>query len=133
MEQLRARTGTLLAATSLTASFLGAQTIQHTQGLGWLGILALAALALAVVACIYVLLPKRGFVFSVSAVGIYEALYAHAHDNDEVHRRLVYWLEGFYDDNQVKIDVLARFYALAAVALTLQMVLWSVALASNLA
>jgi hypothetical protein len=29
IEQLRARTGTLLAASSLTASFLGAQAIQH--------------------------------------------------------------------------------------------------------
>src|SRR2546423_8559833 len=33
LEQLRARTGILLAASSLTASFLGAQTIQHESGM----------------------------------------------------------------------------------------------------
>jgi hypothetical protein len=45
LEQLRARTGVLLAASSLTASFLGAQTIQHESGLGVLGGLALVSLA----------------------------------------------------------------------------------------
>jgi hypothetical protein len=43
VEQLRARAGTLLAASSVTASFLGAQTIQRTGELGTLGALALAS------------------------------------------------------------------------------------------
>jgi hypothetical protein len=41
LEQLRARTGILLAASSLTATFLGAQAISHTSGIGVLGGLAL--------------------------------------------------------------------------------------------
>jgi hypothetical protein len=49
VEQLRARTGTLLAASSLTASFLGAQTIQHAGGLQTLGSLALISLAASIV------------------------------------------------------------------------------------
>jgi hypothetical protein len=40
VEQLRARTATLLAASSLVASFFGAQTIQHAGGLGMLSGLA---------------------------------------------------------------------------------------------
>jgi hypothetical protein len=43
VEQLRGRTGTLLAASSLTASFLGAQTIQRGSGLGTLGAFALVS------------------------------------------------------------------------------------------
>jgi hypothetical protein len=60
VEQLRARTGVLLAASSLTASFLGAQAIQHANGLDPLGALALISLAGSIAASIYVLLPKSG-------------------------------------------------------------------------
>ncbi len=102
VEQLRARTGTLLAASSLTASFLGAQTIQHSSGLGTLGGLALVALACSILLRTYVLLPKSGFVFSLNAPTMYESLFEVADDEHEVHRRLVYWLEEFWQANQAK-------------------------------
>src|SRR6266576_383300 len=57
LEELRARTGTLLAAASLVASFLGAQAIQRADSFGTLEALALVALAVSVGACTYVLLP----------------------------------------------------------------------------
>lgn len=132
VEQLRGRTGTLLAATSLTASFLGAQTIQHRHGLGTLGVLALIALAISIVGCVYVLLPKRGFVFSISAPAMYEALFEFSDDPDEVRRRLIYWLEGYWASNQTIIDGLGRYYAAATLALTFQLMLWSAALASTI-
>jgi hypothetical protein len=65
----------LLAASSVTAPFLGGQTIQHTGELGSLGALALISLAVSVLACVYVLLPKSGFVFSLNAVTVYESLF----------------------------------------------------------
>jgi hypothetical protein len=132
VEQLRARTGTLLAASSLTASFLGAQTIQHTGGLGTLGALALVSLAGSIILCVYVLLPKRGFVFSVNAPTMYESLFEIGEDEEEVRRRLIYWLEEYWKGNQLKIDGLGRYYLGAAVALTLQLVFWSWALAANI-
>jgi hypothetical protein len=132
VDQLRARTGTLLAASSLTASFLGAQTIQHLSGLGSLGTCALIALASSILLCTYVLLPKRGFVFSLSAPRMYEALLAVADDEHEVSRRLVYWIEEYWQDNQVKLDKLGRYYFAAAVALMLQLVFWSWALAGSI-
>ena len=73
VEQLRARTGILLAASSLTASFLGAQTIQHESGLSVLGGLALISLAASVLLCVYVLLPKQVFEFSLNAPQVYES------------------------------------------------------------
>jgi hypothetical protein len=51
LTELRARTGTLLGAASLVASFLGAQAIQHTSEVGTLGALALLALAVSIGAC----------------------------------------------------------------------------------
>jgi hypothetical protein len=132
VEQLRARTGTLLAASSLTASFLGAQTIQHADGLGTLGALALISLASSIGLCVYVLLPKNGFVFSLSAPKMYESLFDYRDDDEEVRRRLIYWLEDFWKDNQDKIDNLGRYYLGAAIALMLQLVFWSWALAGTI-
>jgi hypothetical protein len=132
IEQLRSRTGTLLAASSLTASFLGAQTIQHADGIGALSALALVALACSIGLCVYVLLPKSGFVFSLNAARLYEQLFVVAEDEEEVYRRLVYWLESYWQSNQDKIDDLGRYYLGAAIALMLQLALWSWALADRL-
>jgi hypothetical protein len=132
VEQLRARTGTLLAASSLTASFLGAQAIAHSSGLGALGGLALVSLAASIGLCVYVLLPKKEFRFSLNAPQVYEQLYELRDDEEEVRRRLAYWLEEFWQANQGKIDELGRYYLAAAVALGLQLVFWSWSLASNI-
>jgi hypothetical protein len=132
VEQLRARTGTLLAASSLTASFLGAQTIQHAGGLGVLVVLALISLVSSIVLCVYVLLPKRGFVFAMRAPTMYETLYEIGGDEEQVRRRLIYWLDEYWKANQTGIDSLDGYYFRAAVALTLQLVFWSWALAANI-
>ena len=74
IDQLRGRAGTVLVAASVTASFLGAQTIQHADGLDALGALALVSLASSICLSVYVLLPKEGFVFSVNAARVFEEL-----------------------------------------------------------
>ncbi|MGD0454344.1 MAG: hypothetical protein ABSB69_12165 [Solirubrobacteraceae bacterium] len=131
VEQLRARTGTLLAASSLTASFLGAQAIQR-DGIGPLSALALVALASSIVLCIYVLLPKRDFVFDIEPSRMYESLLDVASDESELRRRLVYWLDSFWQANQDMINALGRYYVGAAVALLLQLAFWSWALAASI-
>ena len=132
VEQLRARTGTLLAASSLTASFLGAQAIAHSSGLGALGGLALVSLAASIGLCVYVLLPKKELTFSLNAPQVYEQLYEVRDDEEEVRRRLAYWLEEFWQANQIKIDELGRYYLGAAIALGAQLVFWSWSLASKI-
>jgi hypothetical protein len=132
VEQLRARTGMLLAASSLTASFLGAQAIQHSRGLGPLSACALFALICSILLCIYVLLPKSEFVFILDAQTMYESLSEIAGNDQEVHRRLIYWLEAYRKANQTQIDRLDRYYVSAAVALILQLVLWSTVLAGTI-
>jgi hypothetical protein len=74
LNQLRAQTGTLLAAGSITASFLGAQTLSKSGELGTFGGTALVAFVLSTLAAIYVLLPKAGLVFSLNAPVLYEGL-----------------------------------------------------------
>ena len=132
VDQVRSRTGTLLAVSSLSASFFGAETIQRSGGLGTLGALALISLVASILLCIYVLLPKTGFVFSVSGPAVYERLFAHAADNEEVRRRLTYWLEEYWQANEAKLEDLGRFYFAAAVALVAQLTFWSWALAATI-
>ncbi len=132
VEQLRARTGSLLGASSLTASFLGAQAIQRGGGIDALGALALIALACSIVLCVYVLLPKRGLVFEISPSRIYESLFEVVEEEPEIRRRLAYWLEDFWRINEVKIDTLGRYYFAAAFALMLQLAFWSWALADSI-
>lgn len=123
----------LLAVSSLTASFFGAETIQHTQRLGTFGWLALISLVVSISLCIYVLLPKSGFVFSVSGPAIYEQLYPHRENEPELHRRLAYWLEEFWRANEEKIEDMSRVYFVAGLALIAQLVFWTLALAAIIA
>lgn len=130
IDQLRGRAGTVLVAASVTASFLGAQTIQHADGLGALGALALVSLAVSICLSVYVLLPKEGFVFSVNAARVFEELYEV--DPEEAERRLIYWLEGYWQVNNEKLETLGQYLFAAALTLILQFVFWSWALADTI-
>jgi hypothetical protein len=75
IDELRSRTGLLLAAASLAASFLGREAFAGDPKDG-LAILALVAFLVAVAASVYVLLPKsEKFAFALVGGGLYEGLY----------------------------------------------------------
>jgi hypothetical protein len=74
LTEIRARTGTLLTASSLIASFLGAQAIAR-NGLNLWIVLALVAFGVSVVLSVYVLLPKEGLIFALDAPETYEGLF----------------------------------------------------------
>jgi hypothetical protein len=131
LNQMRSRTGTLLAAGSITASFLGAQTLGGGPP-GLFGALALVAFVGFLFPCIYVLLPKRGFMFSINATVLYESLFEIRDQPAEYYRRLTYWLEGVWQGNQTGIDSLTRFFFCAAILLMAEIGSWAVALRSTL-
>jgi hypothetical protein len=130
--QMRSRTGTLLAAGSITTSFLGAQAVGHGP-LGFFGGAALVAFVSFLLPCIYVLLPKRDFIFSISGTVLYENLYEFRREPAEFYRRLTYWLQGFWEHNQQKIESVTRFFLWGAISLTAQIALWALALRATLA
>ncbi len=76
MAGVRQRTGTLLAAHALVASFLGATTVR-ARGLHILGWIALVALVLGLVAAAILLAPWR-LKFAVDASELYDELYEQA-------------------------------------------------------
>ncbi len=93
---------------------------------------ALVTLVTSIAICVYILLPKRGFVFSVSAPIVFETLHDVRVDDEEVRRRMGYWLDTYRLGNQRKIESLGRCYLAAATALMLQLVLWAWALAGTI-
>lgn len=89
LEELRARTGILLAASSLAASFLGDAAFGDSGPVG-VAVAALLAFIVSIGASVYVLAPKRDLIFSLSGPGLYEGLYEFRDDLVEVHRRLAF-------------------------------------------
>lgn len=121
LEEMRARTGVLLGASSLTVSLLGATALDRPNS-AILVILALGAFVASLGASLFVLLPRDGFVFSVNGPEIYEELYEFRLDVGEVHRRLAYDLQRFWDGNDVLLTPVREAFRLAAWALALEVV-----------
>jgi len=104
LTELRTRTGTLLTAASLIASFLGGQALAR-QGLSLWIVLALAA-------------PET-----------YDALYVIREDPGEVDRRLAYWLQAFREGNHPTVARLTKAFELAGFALLVEIAFLAVGLA----
>jgi hypothetical protein len=117
-----------LTAASLIASFLGGQALAR-EGLSIWIVLALVAFGISVVLCIYVLLPKDGLIFALDAPETYGALYEVRDDEEEVDRRLAYWLQSFREANHPMVQRLTSTFELAGFALLAEIGFLAVGLA----
>jgi hypothetical protein len=131
LDELRARTGLLLAASSLAISFVGRPAFQEADTL--VVVLGLFAFAISIAASVYVLLPKPAkFVFSLEGSAVFEELYEFRDDMPEVYRRLAYDLDRFWDEND---DVMARllwWFRVAAAALAVEIIILLTSLSGTL-
>jgi hypothetical protein len=119
LEELRARTGVLLAVSSLAASFLGQQAFRHPSPPG-LALVALASFVVSVAAGVFILVPGKRLYFSIRGRGLLDRLYAVRGDRAELYRRLTYDLDHFWAVNNQTIQLLTRAYEIAAGALILE-------------
>ncbi len=126
--ELRARTGTLLTAASLIATFLGGQALAR-EGLSVWIVLALVAFGLSVVLSIYVLLPKSGVAFALDTSEAYAALYGAREDEDQIDMTLAGWLQSFREQNHPTVKRLTSAFELAGFALFAEIFLLAVGLA----
>jgi hypothetical protein len=117
LEELRSRTGVLLAASSLAASFLGQEAFGDS-GWGLLAFVAAGAFLITMLASVYVLLPRDRLIFSVIGSAVYEEFYGE--DLEEVHRRLAYELDRFWEGNNERIRQIRDAFALAATGLIVE-------------
>lgn len=86
VEELRARAGIVLAASSLAVSFLGGRSLGGA-GSEALALLSVVCFLVSVGAAIYLLLPKAGLVLAVPAAGVIDGLFAYRDDPAELYRR----------------------------------------------
>jgi hypothetical protein len=129
LNEIRSRAGTLLAASSIVASFLGGQALTN-HSVGWLGVVALIAFGVSILACLWVLLPKDNLIFSLSGSVLYETEQEDAAGIVETHRRLAYWLEGYRTENNVTIRYLFWGYRAATFGVIIQVGAWAIRLAT---
>jgi hypothetical protein len=127
LDELRTRTGTLLAASSLVASFFGARAIDRSQ-FSWPNIIALVSFGAAALFSVYVLFPRSGVARSLSGPAVYEYFEDLDVDIDEVYRDLAYWIQGAYATNAAIVRPLSSAFRLGCVALIGEVVFWAVGL-----
>jgi hypothetical protein len=129
---VRQRTGTLLAAHALVASFLGATTVR-AQGLDALGWIALVALVLGLVAAAILLAPWR-LKFAVDARELYADLYEQA--SAEAADDTLGWLatagysyQALREENAPKVRRMSWLSGALGVLMVVQTLAWLAALA----
>jgi hypothetical protein len=127
LRDLRARAGTLLAASALTVSFLGTQTLDR-DGLSLVTWLGIGAFVMSLLATVHVLLPEAKLSFSIDASRVYRELWPLQDDLMELQREVARWATRRHLDNQPLLDALGFSYRLAAFALLVQAGLWTVGL-----
>lgn len=129
LEELRGRTGILLAASALAASFLGESAFRDASG--WLAAVALLAFVVSIAASVFVLVPRSNqFVFAISGPDVYVELFEFREDLGEVYRRLAYDLGRFWGANDDRLTPLFNAYRVGAASLVLE-ILALVALVSD--
>ena len=126
LEELRARTGTLLTAAALVTSFLGAGALRDThRGLA-LGGFAFAVASILV--SVYVLSPKNEFDFALSGPAVYEHFTEADASLADTHRTIAYWNQTAWESNQIVIDNLIGWFRRGCASLVLAIAAWSLTL-----
>jgi hypothetical protein len=75
------------------------------------------------------LLPKDGLIFALDGPETYGALYEVRDDEEEVDRRLAYWLQSFREGNHATVERLTKAFELAGFALLAEIGLLALGLA----
>jgi hypothetical protein len=108
LNDLRARTGTLLTATLAPG------------GLSYVATIAIS---------VYLLAPTPRLVFTIRGSEAFEYFVQEGADLDEAHRTLSYWIDGYHKENKQRIDLLVLLFSGACLAFVPEVVLWSISLA----
>jgi hypothetical protein len=124
---LRTRAGTIVAAASISGSFLGAK-VSHGSVDVW-GVLALIAFVLCLGCAIWVLLPHSlVFAFRGEALlGISDQ--EGVEDVAQAYRAAGIWIEPNLDANQDKIGELSSWFTASCVLLAAEVILWTISVA----
>lgn len=126
LNELRSRTGLLLAAASVSASFLGAAVETGASQLGFFGGLSLVAFVIAIGSCIRVLMPVPNWTFRTSPTILIEDWIDVDRGGASMSLYLAQCLEGHFEQNKAKLDALYVWFQIAAVSLAAEVLLGAV-------
>jgi hypothetical protein len=118
LDELRARTGVLLAAAAVSGSFLGSATADNGVSLSFWGGAAVVAFVLGVFSCIVVLWPPGddAWTFVNSPKRLIEDWIKVDQEGQTLHVFLAGCLEDHYDKNEKRLLCLYKWFQAAAVS-----------------
>jgi hypothetical protein len=123
---LRTRAGTVVAAASISGSFLGARS-GHTSLDLW-AVLALVTFVLCLASAIWILLPhKMVFAFRGDAL-LAQSDKLGVDDVAEAYRAAGLWIEPDLNANGDKLGSLSTWFTVSCVLLAAEVILWTVSL-----
>jgi hypothetical protein len=130
LNELRSRTGLVLAAASVSASFIGSGVVGTGRQLGFLGGLALVAFVIAIASCIRVLMPAQGWWFATSPKTLIEDWVETDRGESSMTLHLARCLEDHHDRNRAKLDDLFIWFQIAAVSVAAEVILGALQVAT---
>lgn len=128
LDELRARAGIILAASSVVRTFLAPT---ETAGSGFVEAGLLATFLTSACASVYVLLPRREITLSPSAVSLYSRL-SRTDNTADAYRSLVDELHGYRHRNDKTTKKLIEACRVAATALAAQVLLLAAGYGDNI-
>jgi hypothetical protein len=121
VEELRARTGMVLAASSVVATFLGRQSLGGPGPVG-IALLAIVCFVVAVGGALFALLPNRSLVFSIRGISVADDIAAFREAHDDLLRTIIDALDDFWETNDAAIRRMSHAFSVATFALGVEVV-----------
>jgi hypothetical protein len=132
IESVRTRAGLLLSAAAVTTSFLGAQALQGGSAslFSWLALLGFVAVAATSLAILW----PRSWEFTANSRRVLESCIESGEEIriESLHRALSLRMQDSFSVNHQGLVELGLLFQVASALLTIEVVLWTAAIASNL-
>lgn len=132
LDDLRSRTGILLAALALTASFLGARALDVSGFTTWSWI-AVGCFGGSGICCLLILLPWGEWHFTHDANKVIQEFIEGEDETnlDEMHREIAETNQKNWTNNKSKLELLFWLFRLAVLLLVLQVGFWLISLGNS--
>jgi hypothetical protein len=123
LDELRARTGVLIAASSVGSAFLGAEALKHHHATYCLNLAAFAVFAVVMGICLFILWP-RGWQFAYDATDLDDAYVVKREDPTQACRSMAAGHTKHRRANGTKLKPRFIAFQLACVGLAADIALW---------
>jgi hypothetical protein len=124
LDELRSRTGVLLAAASVAVALLGSSDISKHEGFTTLGWFAVGAFGLVLGLCLYVLFPTGGWTFTHDAKLALKGYVEAELSVDDTREGLAIKADEYRNENDKKLHCMFLAFQGASLALGASIVLW---------